>query len=720
MGCGERGRGNAGRAAAIVVACAISASFFASTLFAAAPPKLPDPPDYGETYIAGIYPSGGRRGTTVVAQFRGFEGVKGRALHSLAGARAIVVDGEPGITVGKIKNVSDLVVEAELIIAADAPPGRRMLRVANERSGITNFSYFYVGTLPEAVETEKNDTEKRAQAVTAPVVVNGRVAAPLDVDCFRFAAKKGQKVVCAVAAHSLDSRNHNPRSFTDAALEVVDSEGRVLADAADTLGLDPAVEFVAPADGDYFAKVRLVNYIGYPDAVYRLTIGDVPYPTAAFPVAVRAGESTEVAVSGMNMPADAKVRVAAQADPALPIARPVAPGAEAADVTVLVTGTPETVEREPNDELKSATDAAAPVGISGRFDSQGDVDYYRLQLEPKQKYRCEITAQRYLRSPVDTHVEILGADGKSLQANDDLASTDVEQLHDFDSFDSATAITAPADGVCYVAVREQTGSFGPRAVYHLAITPIDPAPTLHVWPDSVAVWGPGSTAGFVVTVDRKAFNPNDFELYIEGLPPGWTGSTSVAAALNPSKRVLMTITAPADSRAGDVVPFRVVARPVDPKTGRPKPEEAATRYRVQPLTAFLSTDRQYCRVSPQLRAGVGRDIGLRLEAAVPTLKVLKGEDASLEVRVTPVDLPELRYSVNIGGAGFRCNLGVPQNAPVKNGVAAVRIPCASLPVGKHPIVVSLAWDSEFRKGMPGPCTSIVLLEIVEAGTVAGK
>jgi hypothetical protein len=708
------------RARRIAIAVAILAMVFAVPLFAADPPKMPDPPDYGETYIAGIYPSGGQRGTTVVAQFRGFEGVKGRTLHSLAGAKSIVIDGEPGITVGKIKNVSDLVVEAELIIAADAVPGRRMLRVASERSGLTNFSYFYVGTLPEVVEKERNDNEKRAQAVTMPVVVNGRVAAALDVDCYRFAAKKGRKIVCAVAAHSLDSRNHNPRSFTDAALEVVDAEGRVVADAADTLGLDPAVEFVAPADGDYFAKVRLVNFIGYPDAVYRLTIGDVPYPTVAFPVAVEAGKTAEVAVSGMNVRADAKVRVTADAEPALPIVRPVAPGAEAADLTVLVTETPESIESEPNDELKSAKEFAAPIGISGRFDRQGDVDYYRLKLEPKKKYRCEITAQRYLRSPVDTHVEVFGADGTSLQANDDLASSDVEQLHDFDSFDSATVITGPADGVCYVAVREQTGSFGPRAVYHLSIDAVDPTPVLHVWPDSVAVWGPGSTAGFCVTVDRRSFNPNDFELSIEGLPAGWIGSTSLASVAAPSKRVLMTITAPKDAKPGDVAPFRVVARPVDPKTGKAKPEYADTVYRVQPLTALLSTDRQYCRVSPQIRAGVGRDIGLRLAATTSSLKVAKGQDATLDVRVDPADFAELRYSVNIGGAGFRCNLGVPQNAPVKNGTATVRIPCANLPVGKHPIVVSLAWDSEFRKGMPGPCTSIVILEIVESSTVAGK
>lgn len=78
----------------------------------------------------------------------------------------------------------------------------------------------------------------------------------------------------------------NPRSSIDAALEVLDADGRIVADAADVLGLDPLVETTIPADGVYTAVVKLVNYQGYSTAVYRLTLGEVPYPTAVFPVAV--------------------------------------------------------------------------------------------------------------------------------------------------------------------------------------------------------------------------------------------------------------------------------------------------------------------------------------------------------------------------------------------------------------------------------------------------
>src|SRR6185436_4775080 len=113
--------------------------------------------------------------------------------------------------------------------------------------------------------------------------------------------KKGQKIVAAAIAHGIDSRSQRPRAFTDAALELLDAEGRVIADAADVLGLDPLVEAVIPEDGAYLARVKLVNYQGFPEAVYRLTIGEVPFPTAAMPVAVQKGTTAEISISGPNV-----------------------------------------------------------------------------------------------------------------------------------------------------------------------------------------------------------------------------------------------------------------------------------------------------------------------------------------------------------------------------------------------------------------------------------
>src|SRR5205814_37842 len=108
-------------------------------------------------------------------------------------------------------------------------------------------------------------------------------------------------------------------AFTDAALELLDAEGRVVADAADVLGLDPLVEAIIPEDGAYVARVKLVNYQGYVEAVYRLTIGEVPFPTAAMPVAVQKGTSALIGLFGPNVPPGAKSQATASAEPTLPL-----------------------------------------------------------------------------------------------------------------------------------------------------------------------------------------------------------------------------------------------------------------------------------------------------------------------------------------------------------------------------------------------------------------
>src|SRR5262249_27314808 len=154
---------------------------------------------------------------------------------------------------------------------ADAPLGRRWLRVLNERSGLTNFAYFVVGSLPERLEVEPNNEATKAEAVELPLVVNGRINPATDIDLFRFAGKKGQTLVAAIAAHAIDIHGqYKNYGIADFSLELLDAQGRTLASAEDTIGFDPLIEHVLPQDGDYLVRAQLLNFQGFPEAVYRL------------------------------------------------------------------------------------------------------------------------------------------------------------------------------------------------------------------------------------------------------------------------------------------------------------------------------------------------------------------------------------------------------------------------------------------------------------------
>src|SRR5258708_4648463 len=124
-------------------------------------------PLYEQCRLDAIYPAGGQIGQTVTVEFQGVQG-------GLQHPKTILIDGPPGITVGEIKSLDINRIEAQLIVAPDALPGRRAVRVVTEQAGLTNLEWFVVGRLPEKSETEPNDTLERAETVTIPVTLNGR------------------------------------------------------------------------------------------------------------------------------------------------------------------------------------------------------------------------------------------------------------------------------------------------------------------------------------------------------------------------------------------------------------------------------------------------------------------------------------------------------------------------------------------------------------------
>ena len=297
------------------------------------------------------------------------------------------------------------------------------------------------------------------------------------------------------------------------------------------------------------------------------------------------------------------------------------------------------------------------------------------------------------------------------QLNDDLALTDVEILHDFEPFDSGLTFDPPAAGDYFVRLVEQSGAAGPRAVYRLTAFLPEADFALHQWPDAVPIWGPGSTAAFVVTVDRLAVvGTQDIELTIEGLPEGWQGSTSWSLGTRPGvannygRRVFLTITAPADAPIGSIAPFRVV--------GRVQVSGQTIERIAQPITTYIPTDRTYSRWSYQSRAIVAAPQGPYLETPVTTLTVGEGSNTEVPIRLVGDNVDgKWPLVANLARNSFQCVLGVPQPLEVRAGQTTFPLKTDQLPPGVHSVVICRAWASEVRKGMPGPCTPIISVTV---------
>jgi len=140
--------------------------------------------------------------------------------------------------------ISELAV-VEVTVAADAKPGRRELRIGSP-SALSNPMAFWVGQLPEfsekaskAITQQKSTVARTAFApksrttepeleITLPATVNGQIL-PGEVDRYRFAATKGQRLVVAAGARQLIPyiADAVPGWF-QATLTLYDSQGREL------------------------------------------------------------------------------------------------------------------------------------------------------------------------------------------------------------------------------------------------------------------------------------------------------------------------------------------------------------------------------------------------------------------------------------------------------------------------------------------------------------
>lgn len=690
----------------VLGACLLICALFAQTARA----QLIAHPDQWLDYV---YPAGGQAGQTIEVEFGGVGG--------LAGASKVLIEGPPGITVTDVVAKSASVVTARLAIAADAPLGRRTLRVAGGTSGLTNNRPFFVGAMTETREIDPNDTLDKPQDVSLPVVMNGRLEKALDVDCYRLQGKAGQSLVCAISAHGIDSavRQTYHRGFLDTSLELLDASGQIVAEAEDSLGLDPILHVKLPADGAYTVRVKAVAYQGAPTAVYRLTLGNVPYITSLFPSGGKRGETVEVELMGINVPAGTRQKVVIPADDRFPLQDVAFAQAGAASqwLPFICGDYPESVEREPNQERAAAGALAIGSTVNARFETPGDEDWYRLTLAKGQSIVLQTLAQRHLRAPVDTLIELFDATGKKLAENDDAARFMGQAWHDFESADSLLSFSAPADGEFFVRLTNGSGVYGAASVYRLTAEPFVPDFTMFQWPDAVPIWGPGTTATFLVQTFTWGGLDSDVQISVEGLPAGWkSGASTLPSAFQKlyantyiGGHVLVTITAPADAAVGTIVPFRVVGRAVhEGKTIEREPQ-------CETLYGNSHNDRMFLRYSRGAQAVVAAPLGWRIETPVTELTMPYGGTVEIPVKVERTG--ENKGDIGLVIDGMTVFAGCAWKSPttLPAGQSEVKLaftPAADWKPGTYTIVVSRSWASDLRSGRPGPCTPAIKLTIL--------
>ena len=256
------------------------------------PPPLPE--------VAGVAPRGIERGKKTVVT------VSGKHLRNVATAALRDAAGKPVAAAVRIVAERRTPTSIEVEITADArlPRGGYQLAVAPQ-SGKAVTTALLVDSLPQLAETEPNNAAPRTVPTPLETGYWGTCDRPGDVDHFRFAAQKGQTIVCQLEAKSLGS-------MLDGFLTVLDADGEVAAVNNDfDRSVDPLTAYVVPKDGTYAVRVNDQSMAGSPQHFYRLSVGTFPLVTGVFPPTIGAGREAAVALTGFNLPAAAVAKVPA-------------------------------------------------------------------------------------------------------------------------------------------------------------------------------------------------------------------------------------------------------------------------------------------------------------------------------------------------------------------------------------------------------------------------
>lgn len=397
----------------------------------------------------------------------------------LEGLSALLCD-EPRIKVSKRVDAG-FTIE----VPADVRPGLYDLRAVGP-NGVSAPRAFFVSPRTTVREAE---TSGPARDVDLDVSLCGRIDPPGDVDAYRFRARAGQRVVIEAWAERLDSKLR-------AVLELDDGRGRRLASSRGHAGLDPLIDFGAPADGLYTVRLYDLTYTGGPEHVYRLDLDTGPRVDHAWPNVVERGKTSRVTLFGRNLvraggaaaepPRLDRVEVDVTPPASGPsllartFARPPRFGVEEfpvdfpgapAPVLVGVTDVPVLLDNGRNHRPAAAQELAWPCEVSGRLDEGDETDWYSVRARRGDVVWLDLFGER-IGSPVDLDLSVLEASGERELLHltdhlDDPRDGAVSTSHS----DPSGRWVAPASSEYRLVVRNVTGGTrrDPRRVYRLSV-----------------------------------------------------------------------------------------------------------------------------------------------------------------------------------------------------------------------------------------------------------
>ncbi len=494
--------------------------FFIATALLLRSPLQSAPPT-----LTAIYPSGGQRGTTVTLTVTG--SFDKWPIETWIEGKGVTVEADK--EKGKLR----------FSIATDAVPGVRYFRIFDDR-GASSLRPFIVGTLPEVEEKEPNDEIANAQMIDpAGAVINGKLLKKGDVDCFAMKLDAGQTVVASLLA------NRILKSPMDALLQIVSSDGFVLARNNDEADLDPRIVFNAPKAGVY--TIRLFAFPATPDGSvrfaggdnyqYRLTLTTAPFADYPWPLAIARNSKAKVELHGWNLGEKYRRVAVAKTDEAETVLSPIG------------LANAVSIRRESHDCFDETHKQALnlPFTRSGRVSQAGRADSFLFTAKKGRAIHLELESAT-LGFPLLPVLQIRDSAGKSLAKVEPVAANKDCELN----------FTPSADGDYRIEVSDLAGNAGERFIYRLRAVLVEPDFDISVAADRFTVQT-GKPLEIPVTIIRRGGLDKPIEFKIEGLSKEIQVEQRETRDAKAPKSAILKLT----MKSSFSGPFRITAKAAD-------------------------------------------------------------------------------------------------------------------------------------------------------------
>jgi hypothetical protein len=464
--------------------------------------------------IGYMFPPGGRPGETVEVVLGGYDWTPDIqlfprdsrvTLETVATPGPVIVP-EPPYWFGKKARRPPFLLpretRARLTIPSDVDPGIYKWQVANA-NGASASGRFAVIENPHFVEPDQRGELVPLPAL--PVTVSGQIKHIEEVDRYQFRVAKSEVVTITTMARELNSD-------LNAVLEIRDDTGRLIADAADTAGVDTRVSFPAEAGRDYTLSIYDLDFRGNRAFVYQVALTAGPQILATIPAAGERGQTRPVefvgyGLTGASMELESVSREVVFPDtPDLELFTVSfdSPAGKITRASLALSDLSEFVESE------VAEPCTVPLAVTGILDERYGEDRYVLRGAKDDVWSISASSVRF-GSPIDVSVAVFDATGKELKRSDDEPGTT----------DAGIELRVPADGEYHLSISDVSGRSGDRsATYHLRV--VKAAPEFRFTTPELVNAPIGKSAKLALKVVRNGGLTAPIRVSIDGLPAGVT------------------------------------------------------------------------------------------------------------------------------------------------------------------------------------------------------